>query len=265
MKSKVALAAVALAVMSTLGVPALATTTPTVDVFGDSMQTQAYKYIWFDIQQMTTPPKLVSHMWPGTAICDWLSRMQTDATTLHPVAVLLTFVGNNSTPCISAAQATSPAAVAAQYGADLTTAINYFMNNGTKYVFVDTGPTEPASIETYAGLVRTAQEKAVAALKNPDVKWVNSGASVNQPSTGAFSLLRPCVAYEVAHQLCSGPVINHVANNYVRITDGHFCTWPTPRGIFCPGGWRFANAEATALMNAFKWKPLPPTGLLGVQ
>ena len=265
MRARVVLATMALAASSILATPALATNQPTVEVYGDSMQSQAYPYIWFDVQQMSSPPKLIEHAWPGFAVCDFLTQMQKDATTIHPEAVLLLFVGNKSTSCISSAANTSDAAVAAQYAKDVTTAVNIFLANGTKYIYVFAGPTEPQPLEGYAGPVRLAEAAAIKTLKSPRVKWIDAGASVDAPSTGAFTLTRSCVPYEVNRHLCKGPVLNRLRTNYVRITDGHFCTWPWPRGTFCAGAWRFGNAEVTALMNGFHWSPLPPTGSTGLQ
>lgn len=265
MRSRALLAAVTLCLSVAVVTPALAKTPQLhVEVFGDSMETQAYPYFWFDVQQMTTPPRLTEHAWPGTAICDWLSVMQSDANTLHPVAVTLTFVGNKYTACIANAAKLGNAAVAAQYGVDLTTAINIFLKAGTKFIFVFANPAAPAPDETYAALIRNAEKQAVAQIARTNVKWINAGDAVNDPTTGAYTVTRACVAYEISHHLCSGPVINQVRTNVVRVKgDVHFCSWPWPKGYFCAGSWRYANSEVTALMDAFKWGPLPPTGYKG--
>ncbi len=265
MKLRVLLAGVALALVGALGVPAVASTPQAhLEVFGDSMETQAYPYFWFDIQQMTNPPKLTEHAWPGTAICDWFSVMQSDATSLHPIAVTFTFVGNKYTSCIADAAKAGNAQVAAQYGTDLKKAINIFLAAGTKYVFVYADPAAPPSDEPYAAMIRGAEKAAVAQINSPNVKWINAGDAVNDPTTGAYTLTRACVAYEIAHHLCTGPIINKVRTNYVRVkNDPHFCPWPWPKGYFCAGSWRYANSEVTAVMNAFKWGPLPPTGYKG--
>jgi hypothetical protein len=117
-KSRALLAIVTLLLSVTMVSPALASSPKQhIEVFGDSMETQAYPYFWFDIQQMASPPKLTEHAWPGTAICDWLSVMQSDAVTLHPEAVTFTFVGNKFTSCIAGAAKLGNVAIAAQYAA----------------------------------------------------------------------------------------------------------------------------------------------------
>ena len=264
MKFRAGLAMTVLLSLFSVADPATATTQPVVAIYGDSMQTQAYSYFWYDIQQMSQPPKLDEHAWPGTAVCDWLTRMQQDATTIHPKAVLLLFVGNDSTPCMQGDnQVTS--AVAAQYSADLTTAITTFLTNGTARIIVYAGPSYPVGspLEQYASAVRTAEHDAVSAFKSPKVLWINSARSVDTPGSNLFTLTRNCVPYEITHNLCTGPIINKIETNKVRIGDGHFCQWPWPKGFFCAGAWRYGNSQATALMKSFNWTPLPPTGESG--
>jgi uncharacterized protein YejL (UPF0352 family) len=256
---------VALCLGAAVATPALASAPQLhVEVFGDSMETQAYPYFWFDFQQMTSPPKLTEHAWPGTAICDWLSVMANDAVTIHPVAVTLTFVGNHTTSCMATSAKAGTKAIAQQYHDDLTTAINTFLKAGTKYVFVYASPTAPPGLENYASVIRDAERQAVSQINLANVKWINAGDAVNDPTTGGYTLTRNCVSYEITHHLCSGPVINGQRTNYVRVkNDLHFCIWPWPKGYFCAGSWRYANSEVTAIMDTFKWSPLPPTGYKG--
>ena len=264
MKSRVVLAAAALVLSCLVAAPALATTAPTVDVFGDSMQTQSFHYISNDLQRMSAPPKLINHVFPGLAICDFLYQMHMDATTIHPDVVLILFIGNDFTPCMATSAASGTSAVAAQYARDITTAVNTFLTNGTRAIYVFGGPTAPTQYEGLIGAVRAAEESAVTAFNSPNVKWVDAGTSVESPGTEAFSLTRACVPYEINHRLCRGPILNGVPQNLVRIKDGHFCKWPWPKGYFCAGAWRFGNAEVTALMNGLHWTPRPATGLRGV-
>ena len=72
----------------------------------------------------------------GTAICDWLDRMQTDATVLAPTAVVVEFSGNALTPCMTDARGRSlvddPVAYHDKYRTDAQAVLDVFGATGTR-------------------------------------------------------------------------------------------------------------------------------------
>ncbi len=247
----------------------------TVAIYGDSMQWEAEPWIAAALHRMSDPPRIIVHAVPGLAICDFLGQMKSDAATYHPQAVLILFIGNWFTKCMAASWAKGFAAVDAQYEANTKTAATIFVKGGARHIFVMSSPAEPpnpfptigssVTFEQYASGVRKAEKRAVKSFDVHDgVVWINAGQSVDQLTTNAFTYSRECVLYEVNHHLCLG-VPGSKLSNPVRIKDGHFCALATARTKYCPGAFRYGNAEATALMDVYGWTPPPITDYEGVQ
>jgi hypothetical protein len=70
-----------------------------VVLYGDSLSSQAQQFF---VQALSRAgiTKVTTHTFGGTAICDWLAQMRSDASTLRPDAVVVQFSGNDLTPCM---------------------------------------------------------------------------------------------------------------------------------------------------------------------
>ena len=92
---------------------------------------------------------------------------------------------------------------------------------------------------------------AIASADARHVTYVDAGAAVEAPGH-AYTDTLPCLA----HEQCSGPMVNGIATNVVRSADGvHFC--PTEEGndagviggcpVYSSGAYRYAKAMADPL------------------
>jgi len=238
-------------------------------IFGDSLITNANPYLIEDLGAMTSPGHILTtvEQQPGSALCQFLPQMQTIATTIHPQVVALEFAGNAFSPCISNAQSQGFSAVVAQYQADLSTAINIFLSNGTAHVIVIGAPV-PSATSLYANFspyadVKNMYASFVPSLNNPAVTYFDASPWVEDPVTHSFTQYLPCKPLEIWTGNCTGPSINGVQNNIVRYSDGaHLCAQMAPNFTcvgYASGAWRMANAISTAIAEAFnpQYAPLP--------
>ncbi len=194
----------------------------------------------------------------GTAICDWLDRMQTDAAVLHPTAVVVEFSGNALTPCMSDASGHSlfddPAAYHEKYRADAQAVLDIFGGTGTRVYFAGAplsrkaAETDPAGAtwlnDLYASLAADSAGRG---------RYVDAGAATLQANRWTPTL--PCLPEEP----CTGGVdADGTPINVVRAPDGgHFCPGApdATRGVTetCPvwssGAYRYANAMAAPVVR----------------
>lgn len=187
----------------------------------------------------------------GTAICDWLELMVTDALTIRPGAVVVEFSGNNFTPCMSAHDGTPlrDGALVDRYRADAESVISTFVPVGTEVVFAGaptSGPNaeRPALNEVYERLAR----------EHDGVHYVDAGAAVLDD--GRWTATLPCLPTEP----CVGGVDSDGSRaNVVRAPDGiHFCpaggdavdgvTGACP--VWSSGAARFGAAMAAPVVEA---------------
>lgn len=107
MKKLMGIAAVLLAAAGACSyLPAKSPPDGLVIVYGDSLIEQAKPYLYGEV-----------NAYGGTALCDWVDKVATEAATVHPRLIVLSFIGNNFTSCMSGY--TTPEQVQAKYAADI--------------------------------------------------------------------------------------------------------------------------------------------------
>jgi hypothetical protein len=252
---------------SASGVVSSAMQSPLAVVFGDSLTVQASSYFEADLSAQQSPPvNWYMQNFPGTAICDFLPEMRT-MDGAHPSIALIQFSGNTATNCISPVAKTYGLAGAnARYEQDLLKAIDTFLTYPNARVVVMGSPAvnPRLSVAPWNHLIRQSQIDVVSDLDNPRVTYVDGGAWVDNPGTGAFEVDRPCAAAELFFHTCTGPIIAGVRNNVVRASDGvHFCNVDDPAcEPYSAGAWRFGAVEALPVelsygLNIFPGPPTP--------
>ncbi|NND75749.1 MAG: hypothetical protein HKN44_12160 [Ilumatobacter sp.] len=191
---------------------------PVVALYGDSLAWEA-RDAFVDALADRPGVDVVVHTFGGTAICDWLDQMATDAVTIRPGAVVVEFSGNNFTPCMQDAAGTplTGAAFLARYAADALAVIETFAPGGTQVVFAS-GPITRAASERGQSTGLNALYADLAG-DHEGVRYVDAGAAVL--ADGRWTATLPCLPDEP----CTGGLdADGVAVNVVRAPDGiHFC------------------------------------------
>jgi hypothetical protein len=210
--------------------------------FGDSLSFEAGPYVQHDFDPSTT--NVLLHLYPGTALCDWLPEIDALAHRAAPDVVVLQFIGNHATRCI----ATSPDFVA-QYGKDLRTAITELRVVGVRAIVVDAGPITPIAT-WWASLVATYRG-VVTSFHSRDIIYASAAdAGVEGPRENFVTTL-VCLPVEVRYDRCdAGTQIKVRSHDKV-----HFCPVPLPQAgsklVACPvyasGAYRFAKGLARAV------------------
>jgi hypothetical protein len=210
-----------------------------IALYGDSLAAQAQTY--FDFSVLTAGAAVENDTLGGTAICDALPEMATDAQTFRPDAVVIEFSGNTLTPCMAGIQGASQALLD-RYSQDATAAIGIFRAVGA-HVFLIGAPMSESQIgnPNWQALNDVYQSLA---QSNPGVTFVDAGESVMENGTFTFSL--PCLSFE--------PCLGSDDTNAVRGPDGtHFCATPASAPGPCPGyssgAFRFGLAMASAVLE----------------
>jgi hypothetical protein len=185
------------------------------------------------------------HTYGGTAPCDWLDDIRTQARTWHPAVAVLSFSGNAGTRCMQGRELT------AAYQADVTAAVASLAGAGAHVLLVESPPRRDDAVGA-GGLTALDQIWASIAAKEPGTKVVPAGAAVTAPG-GVFAATLPCRAGEQC-----GP------NGQVTIRDPdgvHFCPVIVGPMVACPvpsaGAARYGQAMAAAVIAALA---APPTG-----
>ncbi len=230
-------------------------TSAKVELWGDSLSFQSNPYLKQILAAQNGVLPITTYGYPGTALCDWLSQIQTvtQGASANDV-VVLEFAGDAMTPCITAAGAKGYSATIAQYESDLRATITTMLANGVGHIIVvgipATGP--PGGSQTFEPALNVMYQQTVASFNNAPVTYVVSGTQIDDPITGGFTMYRACLPYEILKSLCTGPMASGVQTNIVRNPDGvHFCVsssdYPFPCLTWSSGAWRFASAMATAV------------------
>jgi hypothetical protein len=237
--------------------PAIVPATPlAVSLYGDSLAFQAQD----SFKQALTragPVSVQTFTFGGTAICDWFTRMRTDAETRRPEAVVVEFSGNAFTPCMrdDAGQPLAGASKLEKYRADAQEVIDIFSAVGAQIYLVG-APISRAEAEAQsADWNQLNSLYATIPDRRPDVTYVDAGGAVEDH--GAYTDALPCLADEP----CSGGTDALGRRvNVVRAPDGvHFC--PNASGAVlgvtadCPvwssGAFRYGRAMAAPVVADF--------------
>jgi hypothetical protein len=223
---------------------------PKVVLYGDSLSSEAREAF---VARLTPGAHVVTRVFAGTAICDWLEDIRRDVK--HPADVaVLEFLGNDLTPCArgpGGEQLTGDALVA-RYTRDADTATRLLTAVGTDVYWVS-GPRvgAPGAIANTA-FRELYRRTVVPGHEGPPpitgtVRFIDAGRAVLGPG-GVFTPTLPCLPSEGAARGCvDGQIV-------VRAPDGvHFCPVATRAGV-CPvyssGAARFGRAMADPVARA---------------
>jgi hypothetical protein len=182
---------------------------PRIVVYGDSLVSEAGA----DFTSLASDYGAAAQIrtYGGTATCDWLPTMATDAQAWQPTAVVLAFSGNAFSPCMAGYQLGTPPYYA-KYQRDTQDAIDIFRAIGTKVVLV--GLPVDASPNLSENVTQLNLVYQTLAAGNVGVTYDDAGLAVEV--NGQFTWALPCLAGEP----CTGPS----GTNLVRSPDGiHFC------------------------------------------
>ena len=167
---------------------------------------------------------LKHEVFPGTAVCDWLSYMRRDLADSPPQAAILIFRGVNYTPCSHGpdGQRLTGAPLADRYEADTRTAVGLLTSAGV-HVYLVRAPV--ARNDDMPALVGDRFARVAASM--PNTTYVDAGCDRRRP--------RPNVRDDSAlpaTETCSKTDADGAPVTVVRSPDGsHFCpVVPPPVG-----------------------------------
>jgi hypothetical protein len=165
--------------------------------------------------------EVVTRIFGGTAICDWLGLMRSDQEQLHPAAVVVEFSGNAFTPCMKDATGAplSGDALLQKYADDALAALMIFDQDAT-LVYFASAPISLRADQTQDP--QASRLNAIYASVSASYSWahvVDAGTAVEDH--GHWTGVLPCLAGEP----CDGGVgPSGQPVNVVRAPDGvHFC------------------------------------------
>jgi hypothetical protein len=217
----------------------------TVEVFGDSLSTQASPYLERDFSSETLVDE--THVFPGTSVCDWLPAIRKLTSKDAPDVVVLQFIGNVSA-CDHAV--TAPAALASAYATDLTAAITDLRADGVADVVVDEGPRTDCTAFAYCAAqpdLRAAFVRVVDSFDAPGVVYARLADREVESPRGRYTKWLTCLPEEVRSRLCT-----RGSKVQVRAPDGiHFR--PVPHVVdgdemlYDSGAYRFATGFAEVI------------------
>ena len=226
-----------------------------VGLFGDSLAVQSEPYFNY-LLQAGGKATVSDFAYGGTAACDWLPKMRKYAQKAHPRAVVVEFVGNTFTSCMSGCPLGSRVAVN-RYCSDISTAIQAFLRVGAHVFLIGTPISRTEWISHDSGWdALNVAFASLAAKHRRHVTYIDAGKAVEGPHQ-AFVWTLPCLSFEP----CTGPTIAGVRSDVVRSPDGvHFC--PDQSGnvvgqvtrcaVYSSGAFRFAAAMAGPVIREFR-------------
>jgi hypothetical protein len=200
-----------------------------VAIYGDSLAWEAGEAFDYTV---TAKRRAVVRLriFGGTAICDWLARMRTDASRWHPQAVVVEFSGDTFTACMhdSRGLPLSSTARDARYAHDAQQVVRIFSPIATRLYFVDYPISAGEDPSPSAEWNRLNGIYAVLAARSPRAEFVDAAQAVEDH--GHYTDTLPCLMGEP----CTGPIgTDGQRQNLVRAPDGvHFC----PNGVYAVNG-----------------------------
>ncbi len=241
-----------------LGPSSSAEATPrVVMLYGDSLAWESQDH--FESAFAHRPEvDVITKTFGGTAICDWLDVMRTDATAIQPDAVVVEFSGNALTKCMLDADGRplTGDAYLNRYLADAQAVVAIFESIDARVYFAG-APTPRVTGEDHTGFnggQLNALYRDVASAPDDRVEYVDAGAAVLDDGRWTASL--PCLPDEP----CEGGVdADGQAVNLVRAPDGaHFCptgdaavAGVTDRcAVWASGAYRFGRSMANPVLDA---------------
>jgi hypothetical protein len=227
-----------------------------VAIYGDSLAWESSQAF---VDALTAKGRAVVRMgvFGGTAICDWLTRMQTDARTWHPQAVVVEFSGDTFTACMhtSKGEPLSPAARDARYAQDAQRVVAIFSSIAERLYFVNYPISRGEDPSPSAEWNRLNEMYAALVMRSPRTELVDAAGAVEDHGRYADTL--PCLMDEP----CNGPAgAGRQPENLVRAPDGvHFCpNGPSaingvtvPCSVWSSGAFRYGVAMAAPVITDF--------------
>jgi hypothetical protein len=227
-----------------------------VALYGDSFAWEA-RQAFVDAITAKGRAVVLTRVFGGTAICDWLAQMRADATSWHPQAVVVELSGDAFTPCMRGHGGApfNAAARDATYARDAEKVVSIFSSTAARLYLagypISRGDEPSATAEwnyrntMYARLAgRTAR-----------TEFIDAGRAVE--NAGLYADRLPCQMGEP----CTGSIgTGGQPENVVRAPDGvHFC----PNGpsavngvtlqciVWSSGAFRYGNAMAAPVLADF--------------
>jgi hypothetical protein len=213
-------------------------------LMGDSLAWEAEQDFVFDAT-LSQRAAVDTMAFGGTALCDWLPRLDAELASFHPQAAVVEFSGNAFTPCMHdpiTHQPYSGPALVAKYASDAEQAMRIFKAHGVT-VFWASAPAFRNGSPTPGELNDVWQ---VIAATWSDARYVDAGQAVLDH--GHYTDYLPCLPTEPCTYV--NPATGQPAAR-VRAPDGiHFC----PTGatatqgmtascrVWSSGAWRYGAA-----------------------
>jgi hypothetical protein len=229
---------------------------PVVLLYGDSLAWEAREHF---VAAFAERPdvEVITKTFGGTAICDWLAAMRTDATAIAPGAVVVEFSGNALTACMQdlSGRPLTGDAYLKRYRSDAEAVVGIFRPIGAHLYFVGAPSPRPSAARSdFSGGRLNAIYEQIASSRSNAVEFVDAGAAVLDDGLWTATLL--CLRGEP----CEGGTDGLGRGvNLVRAPDGnHFCPAGEqaragvtgPCSVWSSGAFRFGGAMARPVVAA---------------
>jgi hypothetical protein len=230
-----------------------------VELWGDSLSWQSASY-WTPKMTAGHHATVRTRVFGGTAPCDWLPDLKSELNPanrsgFHPQVVVLQFVGNAWTPCMSnGTVAMSADEIISKYRGDLLTAIG-IAQSAHATIYLASSPIPGFQASVYSGQTPMGTMYSQLAAAYPGTVRFLDGATPLEWK-GKYTATLPCGPGET----CTGRWADGTSTVIVRQSDGiHFCpvTVQVVRGVpsmcpvYSPGAARFAAALADPIVRDY--------------
>lgn len=200
----------------------------TVTLYGDSLVQQSFTYTAAIAGDQGW--NLVGGGFGGLALCDVLESLERSVRKDRPSVVVLAFVGNAITPCITDGGDPSAGQIARRYGRDARRAVGIARAGGARVILIAPPHMRTPDREVVAQAI-TRQWRRLE-RDTPGVTVVDAAAAL---TPGGYSDTLACRAYETAALGCrDGRIV-------VRQSDGTHLSPPFGTSGYSAGGWRYAE------------------------